>query len=247
MQFKDLFSKHATDYARFRPRYPAALFVWLASLAPEHELAVDVGAGNGQAAGELAKHFRKVIAVEPSAQQVANATPATGVSFVQGSASALGMDAASTDLVVSAQAFHWFDRKAFFGEVSRVLRPSGCLAVWCYGLTKIAPAIDELVYELYEARLGRYWDPERKLVESGYRDVEFPFAEIEAPPFEMRLDWSFEHLIGYLGTWSALKRHIDVEGTNPLEEMLPRLQAAWAPDGERPVTWPISLRAFRHS
>jgi SAM-dependent methyltransferase len=245
VQFKDLFSRHASDYARFRPRYPADLFAWLADVAPARELAVDVGAGNGQAASALARHFAHVVAVEPSAQQIASSAPAAGVSFVQGSASAFGVPAGAADLVVSAQAFHWFDQKAFFAEVRRVACPSGCLAVWCYGLTKIAPAIDRLVYQLYETRLGRYWDPERKLVETGYRDVEFPFAEIEAPAFEMRLDWTFEHLIGYLGTWSALKRHIEREGTNPLEEMLPRLQSAWATDGERPVTWPISLRAFR--
>jgi SAM-dependent methyltransferase len=245
VQFKDLFSKHAADYARFRPRYPPELFAWLADVAPSRGLAVDVGAGNGQAANELAKHFARVLAVEPSTEQVASAVPAPGVSFVQGSATELGIAARSADLVASAQAFHWFDRDGFFAEVRRVLRPSGCLAVWCYGLTTIAPALDKLVYELYEARLGRYWDPERKLVESGYRDVAFPFAEIPAPSFAMNLKWSFEHLVGYLGTWSALKRHIAVEGSNPLEEMFPKLQIAWGSEGERTVIWPVSVRAFR--
>lgn len=247
MQFKDLFSGHATDYARFRPHYPAALFDWLAAIGDTRDLAVDVGAGNGQAAGELAGRFARVLAIEPSAEQIASAPATPGVRFRQGSAEALGLDdvAGTVDLVVVAQAFHWFEHDAFFAEVRRVLRPSGCLAVWCYSLASITPAVDELVYQLYEARVGRYWEPERRFVERGYRDIAVPFAELEAPTFDMRMTWSFEHLVGYLNTWSALKKHIQVEGTNPLDEMLPRLHQAWGETGEREVVWPLAVRAFR--
>jgi SAM-dependent methyltransferase len=247
MDFKDLFSKHADDYARFRPRYPADLFAWLARIAPGRELALDVGAGNGQAAAELGRHFEKVIAVEPSADQIASAQPAMHVVFRQGTAESLGVDTGTADLLVAAQAFHWFKRQPFFAEVRRVLRPSGCLAVWCYGLGTITPEIDGLVHELYETRLGNFWEPERKLVEDGYRAVEFPFAEIQVPPFDMSLSWSFEHLLGYLGTWSALKRCMRERGENPLASMLPRLQRAWGNAGERQVTWPLKVRAFRSS
>ena len=37
--FKDHFSAHASAYARYRPRYPEALFAYLASLCPAHDLA----------------------------------------------------------------------------------------------------------------------------------------------------------------------------------------------------------------
>jgi len=32
----------------------------------------------------------------------------------------------------------------------------------------------------------------------------FPFEELDAPPFEIRLDWRLEQLVGYVGTWSAV-------------------------------------------
>jgi SAM-dependent methyltransferase len=159
----------------------------------------------------------------------------------------LPVDSGAADLVVAAQAFHWFKREPFFAEVRRVLRPSGCLAAWCYGLASITPTLDALVYELYETRLGPSWEPERRLVEDGYASVTFPFAELAQPPFEMRLAWTFEHLMGYLGTWSALKRHIQSKGDNPLEDMCPRLEQAWGAAREREVVWPIHLRAFRVS
>ncbi len=243
--YKDLFSKHAVDYARFRPRYPAELFAWLAQMAPTHGVAVDVGAGNGQAADALAAHFARVIAVEPSADQIANSSPAANVSFQRGAAESTGVEPAVADLLVAAQAFHWFDRDGFFAEARRIARRGACLAVWCYGLGKISPELDAVVYELYETRLGPFWDPERKLVESAYRDIEFPFDEIDAPAFRMTSSWGFDHLLGYLGTWSALKRFMKTEGSNPLEDLLPRLREAWGDAEVREVSWPLGMRVFR--
>jgi hypothetical protein len=45
--FKDHFSQIAQGYADFRPRYPDALFAWLASLTAQHELAWDCACGSG--------------------------------------------------------------------------------------------------------------------------------------------------------------------------------------------------------
>jgi SAM-dependent methyltransferase len=243
--FKDLFSAKAGEYARFRPRYPAALYEWVAAQPRARRLAVDVGTGNGQAAVELARHFERVIGVDPSAEQLANATPAANVSYAVGPAEATGVDPGSADLLTAAQAFHWFKQEAFFAEVRRVVRPGGCLVVWSYGLSKLTPEVDAAVHELYEDRLGRFWEPERRLVEQGYRLEKFPFEEISAPSFEIRTDWSFEQLVGYLSTWSPLKRYRQEHGADALEETLPRLQQAWGNAETRAVTWPLSVRAFR--
>ena len=73
MTFKDLFSERPDPYARYRPTYPAAVFEWLAAQAPSTVLAVDVGTGNGQAAVALAEHFDRVLGLDPSEAQLANA------------------------------------------------------------------------------------------------------------------------------------------------------------------------------
>lgn len=244
-EFKDLFSAKAAEYARFRPTYPEALFEWLASQAPARTLAVDVGTGSGQAAVALARHFEHVLAVDPSEGQLASARPDPRVEYRVGRADATGATDASADLVTVAQAFHWFDQAAFFAEVRRIARPGGVLAVWCYPLTEITPAIDALVYELYETYLGAYWEPERKLVEDGYRNVQFPFAELDCLTFDMSLEWTFGDLVGYLGTWSPLKRFIADRGFDPLVEVRPRIEAAWGAEPSRVVRWPLLVRAFR--
>jgi SAM-dependent methyltransferase len=243
--FKDLFSLQAADYARFRPVYPPELYAWLAAQVPARQLAVDVGTGNGQAAIALTEHFERVIGVEPSEGQLANATPAPRVEYRRGAAEATGLDAASADLLTVAQAFHWFKHDAFFAEVRRVVRPGGCLALWCYGLTTISPQVDAAVHYLYEDLLGPYWEPERKMVEVGYRNIAVPFDEIRAPAFAMQLSWTFEHLLGYLGTWSPRKRFLAERGKDALELAFPRLREAWGAYGERPLSWPLSVRAFR--
>src|SRR5690606_13750301 len=73
--FEDHFSKLAAAYAAHRPGYPAALFAYLAALAPARDLAWDCGAGNGQAAVSLVAHFAQVVATDASAQQIARAFP----------------------------------------------------------------------------------------------------------------------------------------------------------------------------
>jgi len=70
---KDHFSGHAGCYEAFRPTYPEALFAYLSSLCPLHDLAWDCATGNGQAAVPLAAHFRAVIATDASHKQIVGA------------------------------------------------------------------------------------------------------------------------------------------------------------------------------
>ena len=243
--FKDLFSDRPDAYARYRPTYPAALFAWLAAQTPGTKLAIDVGTGSGQGAVALAEHFERVLGIDPSEAQLRNARAHPRVEYRVARAEQLAADEASADLIFVAQALHWFDHAAFFAEVRRVLVPGGVLAVSCYQLSEITPEIDAIVMELYEGHLGPYWEPERRMVETGYRTIAFPFAELTVPTFEMRMTWSVEDLIGYLGTWSPLKRFRSERGFDPLEATIPKLRAAWGDVAERRVVWPFSVRAFR--
>jgi SAM-dependent methyltransferase len=206
-----------------------------------------VGTGSGQAAVALAAHFDRVLGLDASASQLARAPAHPRVEYRRASAEALGQDDASVDLVTAAQAFHWFPREPFFTEVRRVLRPGGLLAVWCYGLSTITPALDAVVRELYHDYLGPYWEPERQLIESGYREVDFPFAALRTPAFVMSHAWELAQLTGYLGTWSPLERHRRERGFDALEAIRPELDRAWGDAATRLVTWPLALRAFRHS
>ena len=126
MKFPDHFSQQASDYARYRPLYPAKLYEYLASLTPEHDRAWDVGTGNGQAAIGLARHFRSIIATDPSEQQIALATPHERVTYRVATAEHSEIEDRSIDLVAASLAVHWFDLDRFYAEVKRVLKPEVC-------------------------------------------------------------------------------------------------------------------------
>ncbi|MBJ6724913.1 class I SAM-dependent methyltransferase [Geomesophilobacter sediminis] len=243
-RFKDHFSQVSAGYRSFRPSYPDALFQWLAGLAPGRDSALDCGCGTGQAALALARHFAAVVAVDPSAEQIANAVPDPKVTYRVAPAEATGVAPQSQDLVIAAQALHWFDLERFYPEVRRVARPEGIFAAFSYGLMTVDRAVDRVVGELYYDILGGFWPPERCHVDEGYRSLPFPFREIEAPPFAMSARWEFPHLMGYLATWSAVKEYQARVGADPLAKVRSALEAAWSEGAEtKDVFWPLVIRA----
>lgn len=245
--FKDLFSSQALDYSKFRPHYPESLYAWLADQVPARKAAWDCGTGNGQAALGLAPFFERVFATDPSASQLSQASPVANVTYSVGTAESSGLAAQSVDLVTVAQAYHWFQHENFFKEVRRVARPGAVVAVWSYALAHLTPEIDAVVMKLYETILGPYWEGERRSVELGYRNLPFDFKRFEAPVFQMHASWSFEHLVGYLGTWSSLQTYLKKHGRDPRELVIEDLRRAWDLHGAEiiEVRWDLALHVGR--
>ena len=247
VNFKDHFSKLASQYAAFRPQYPESLFDYLAGLCPEHKAAWDCACGSGQASIALAEHFEIVIATDASAKQIDAATLHPRVMYRVAPAENSGLEPRSMDLVTVAQSLHWFDLERFYNEVDRVLKDNGVLAVWGYGVLSIGdPEINRIALKLHNETLAPYWPAERKIVESGYRTLPFPLNEITPPPFELTADWPLERLLGYFRSWSATGRYVEKHGADPVEPVSQDLAKLWGdPQNARKITWPLSLRVSR--
>ncbi|HVL55108.1 MAG TPA: class I SAM-dependent methyltransferase [Burkholderiaceae bacterium] len=244
---KDLFSANAERYARHRPKYPPQLAALLADAAPARALAVDCGCGSGQLSVLLAEHFGQVLALDASAAQLAHATAHPRVTYVVAAAEQVPLPPGSADLVVAAQAAHWFDLPRFWREVERVARPGALVALASYGLLEIDPQIDRLIHELHDTTLAAYWPPERWLVVNGYSAIELPYTGVALPsPPDIDLHWSMNDLLEYLKTWSAVTVAERATGRSPLPDFVPRLRRAWGdPEQTRAVRWPIVVRAGR--
>jgi SAM-dependent methyltransferase len=242
--FKDHFSGQAPAYEKFRPSYPPELFAWLAAQAPDRSLAVDVATGNGQAAIALSEFFHEVVATDASATQLEAARVMARVRYRRERAERISLPDAAADLIVVAQAAHWFDWPAFQAEVRRVLRPGGLLAIWSYGNFRSDPQIDRLIEDFSRDVVGPYWPRERRHVEEAYRDLPLPFAEIAVPRFDMQAEWNVESALGYIGTWSAVQRYRRSTGRDPLELLTPLLVGAWEA-GPRLLHWPLTIKVGR--
>ena len=95
----------------------------------------DVGAGTGILTGQLLARGLTVFAVEPNEamrhEAEARLGGCPGFVPVAGTAEQTRLESGSVELVVAAQAFHWFDPERFRAECGRILKPSGMAGlVW---------------------------------------------------------------------------------------------------------------------
>ncbi|MGH3412851.1 MAG: class I SAM-dependent methyltransferase [Marmoricola sp.] len=120
----------ADSYARGRPSYPAEAATWLTGHG--RHVVLDLGAGTGKLTRVLADAGHRVYATDPSVEMLAHLRRAAPEAHATvGTAEQIPVASRSIDVVVCAQAFHWFDHEAALPEIARVLRPGGCLAlVW---------------------------------------------------------------------------------------------------------------------
>lgn len=240
---RNWFDQGGRAYARFRPEYPPQLAAFLASQAPGQQLAVDVGCGNGQLTQLLAPYFGKVVGLDPSEDQIANAVPDERIDYRCAPAEQLPLPDASASLITAAQAAHWFDLPAFYREARRIAVPGAVLALVSYGVMKLDPALDARFQKFYWEEIGPYWPPERKLVDTGYATIDFPFEELAPPALEIRLDWHLSEFLGYLTTWSAVKSAKEAGQEALLTAFANDIGQAWGdPNLRRSIRWPINMR-----
>jgi SAM-dependent methyltransferase len=241
------FDQGGEAYARFRPEYPASLAAYLASLAPNRALAVDVGCGNGQLTRLLATHFSSVSGFDPSEDQIRHIRDQANVSYQCAAAEDLPLLSHSASLITAAQAAHWFDLPRFYAEARRVAVPGAVLALISYSVLSLdTGALNERFARFYWDEIGPYWPAERKLVDSGYATLDFPFAEVPVAPIDLQLEWGLDAFLGYISTWSAVRRAKEAGQQALLEQFAKDMAMHWGEPGKRRlVTWPINMRIGR--
>ncbi|MPZ95754.1 MAG: methyltransferase domain-containing protein [Propionibacteriales bacterium] len=171
------FGAVADAYERTRPGYPSEARQWLVGESPAKIL--ELGAGTGKLTSDLRDDGHDVVPVDPSADMLKTLRKRIkGHPAVRGVAEHIPLRTSSIDVVVSAQAYHWFDLDLALPEISRVLRPGGRLALvwntrdesvpWVKKLTRIIGAealeedpverLDEIgLYDGIETKTFRHW------------------------------------------------------------------------------------------
>lgn len=239
---KDNFSTASDQYAKYRPVYPTALFDFLDTIKSGSENAWDCGTGNGQVAAQLATRFTNVFATDISQSQMDHAVKLENIHYSLQPAEKTNFPDRFFDMVIVAQAIHWFDFEQFYAEVTRTAKPGALLAVIGYGRLNITPELDNIISDFYHNVIGPYWDKERRYIDENYETIPFPFEELDCPDFKNEYDWTFEHLMGYFQTWSAVKHYREANGQDPLELIRQELKSCWGTAETRKVSFPLLAR-----
>ena len=125
------FGAVARAYDRGRPSYPAEAVTWLLDgEASEPRIVLELGAGTGKLTREMVDQGHAVFATEKDPQMLAVLQERVPeVSAKVAGAEEIPANDRSVDVVIAAQAFHWFDHERALPEIARVLRPGGHVAV----------------------------------------------------------------------------------------------------------------------
>jgi SAM-dependent methyltransferase len=152
------FSDRVENYIRFRPRYPSAIINHLeklAGLTPSSVIA-DVGSGTGISSAMFLEHGCTVFGIEPNREmrEAAERLLVGSPNFhsVNAPAQATTLSNGCVQLIVAAQAFHWFNSDETRQEFSRILKQDGrVVLIWNERKLDATPFLSD-----YEALLLRY-------------------------------------------------------------------------------------------
>lgn len=243
---KDLFSEQSKTYAKYRPVYPQELFDYILQFVGERNCAWDCATGNGQAANVLAGYFKKVEASDISEAQISNAVKKPNVEYHICPAEQTPFADNSFDLITVAQAYHWLNWKKFHEEATRVGKPNSIVAIWTYNtLVSENEELDKITRHFYRDVVGPYWEYERRYVDDGYASADFDFEPLPVKQFETKLSWREEQLIGFLESWSSVRKYIKTHQRNPVDLIRNELDTVWKNKEFIVVSFPIFLRMGR--
>jgi SAM-dependent methyltransferase len=158
MNTVERFSNRVANYVKYRPDYPREVVGFLSGHCglTSNSVVADIGCGPGMSSRMFLENGCRVIGVEPN-QAMREASREYLAEFpnfaaVDGSADATTLPDASVDLIVAAQAFHWFEPHATRNEFHRILRPGEWIVlIWNERQLDTTPFLIE-----YEALLVKY-------------------------------------------------------------------------------------------
>lgn len=234
------FGDKAACYRQYRPGYDETIFDFLTShLTGARDLAVELGAGSGQATSAIARLFERVIAIEPDARLLEEADFPTNVKARVGAAEEADFDPHIVDAIFSATAFHWMDQASICRKAARWLRPGGVFFPFAYDVFEFEGSVQDYFAEEFEkwrpyrdARLDVNYDYPAILDRSGAFSSVTPFCT------ETSIELAIPSVVGLMCTMSYAAAYARAESSPA--KYFSDVQNALNAFGERiKVTFPI--------
>jgi SAM-dependent methyltransferase len=243
---EDLFAGTAEHYARYRPAYPPELIHHLIeqAAAAGHARALDLGCGTGELTLPLSATFDEVVAVDASAEMVAQgrskAERAGHHNIVWSVQTAESYDPGDRrfGLITAGAAFHWMDRNLVASRAAASLQPGGVLAIAGVNSTWNG---DELWQKKAVEVIQRWLGPRRragsgKFAVSGGRHEDVlratGFPSVTETTFIAEHNWTLDDFIGYLYSTSFAAKSVLGERAPGFEADLRATLLALEPSGQ---------------
>lgn len=239
------FSNRVENYVKYRPGYPKEI---LRLFQDEMHLTgssvvADIGSGTGISARLFLENGNTVYGVEPNADMRAAAEeylrgfPA--FRSVDGTSDATGLEGDSVDIVIAAQAFHWFEPESSRTEFRRILRKGGCIAlIWNERQLDTTPFLRE-----YEQFLLKFASDYTKVRHENTDEKElrkFFEGNFHTATFENSQIFDFEGLKGRVLSSSYMPSEGD-PGFGPMVTELQRLFAKHEERGKIKVLYDTNI------
>ncbi len=229
MESVERFSNRVANYVKYRPHYPREIIAFLeAKCGLTHETVIaDVGCGTGISTALFLENCNKVYGVEPN-----EAMRDAAVEFlkdfpdfmpVDGTSTATTLEDNSVDMIVAAQAFHWFDAEATRPEFKRILKPdSYTVLIWNERQLDTTPF--HIAYEAFLLKYAKDYQTVRHENIAASEIANFYGHDYGSKTFANHQDFDFEGLKGRMLSAS----YMPSEDHPTYDEMIAELQAIFA-------------------
>lgn len=201
------FSLKSESYAKSRPYYPESLYKWILGHEASRSTAWDCATGTGQAARALADYYDVIYATDISEEQLIHAQPHPKIHYSNQPAEQTSFHENTFDLVVAAQALHWFDFNIFWDEVRRVAKKGAFFCAWGYSWFSCYEIVEKTLVLPFRKLIEPFWSAKNRILWRGYDSLEigFPFQRLQSPVIAIQQHWTLAELVDYMKTWSAYK------------------------------------------
>ncbi|WP_316161086.1 class I SAM-dependent methyltransferase [Bradyrhizobium sp. SZCCHNRI20481] len=157
------FGNISEDYAKFRDVYPEVFFQKIhdLGLCKKEQTVLDLGTGTGVLPRHLARYGAKLIGVDISENQIAQArrlSAGMNIEYIVSPAEKVDFPDKTFDTVMACMCFTYFDKSALLSRLFRMLKDDGRFAimslVWLPEESAIAKRSEELVLKYNPAWNG---------------------------------------------------------------------------------------------
>ena len=218
------FSNRIANYVKYRPHYPAEIIGYLTEtcgLAP-NSVVCDIGCGTGISSKLFLENGNRVIGVEPNAAMREAAAEYLAdlpkFELIDGTSSETSLPENSIDMIVAAQAFHWFEPEKTRTEFHRILKPGGHIVLmWNERQLDSSPFLVG-----YEALLIKYaydYGNVRHENIAGEQLQDFFRSEYTSKTFANHQDFDFDGIKGRLLSSSYMPNESDAVFNDMIEEL----------------------------